>query len=62
MADLCHGGDRKDSPEQLGERSAAVNPAGRNRVAPESVGTKRAAPEQASSGCPAKRSRVCSKM
>jgi hypothetical protein len=50
------------APEQPGERSAAVEPAGRSGAAPESIGTKRAALKKGSSDRPAKRSRVRSKM
>jgi hypothetical protein len=50
------------TPEQLGERSVAVEAVDRSGAAPESVGSKRATPEQGSLGHPAKKSRVRSKM
>jgi hypothetical protein len=50
------------TPEQLGERGAAVEVANRSWAALESVGSKRAALEQGSSGRLAKKSRVHSKM
>jgi hypothetical protein len=50
------------APERLGERVAAVEAANQSGAAPELAGSKRAAPEQGSSGCPAKKSRVSSKM
>jgi hypothetical protein len=50
------------APEPLGERSATVEAADLSGAAPESAGTKRAAPELGSSGHPAKKSRVRSKM
>jgi hypothetical protein len=50
------------TPEQLGERSAAVEAVDRSGVAPELAGSKRAAPEKGSSGRPAKKSQVRSKM
>jgi hypothetical protein len=50
------------APERSGERIAAVEAADRSGAALELAGSKRAAPEQGSSGRPAKKSRVCSKM
>jgi hypothetical protein len=50
------------APEQLGESSAAVKVVDRSGAALELVGSKRAAPEQGSSGRPAKKSQVRSKM
>jgi hypothetical protein len=50
------------APERSGERIAAVEAADRSGAAPELVGSKRAAPEQGSSGRPAKKSWVRSKM
>jgi hypothetical protein len=50
------------TPEQLGERSTAVEAADRTGTALELAGSKRAALKQGSSGRPAKKSRVRSKM
>jgi hypothetical protein len=50
------------APEQSGERLATVEAADRSGAAPELAGSKRAPPEQGSSGRPAKKSWVRSKM
>jgi hypothetical protein len=50
------------APERTRERIAAVDAADRSEAAPESRGSKREVPEQGSSSCPAKMSRVRSKM
>jgi hypothetical protein len=50
------------SPQQTGERVAAVEAADRSGAAPESAGSKRVAPEQGLSGRPTKKPRVRSKM
>jgi hypothetical protein len=50
------------APERSGERVSAVEAADRSGATPELAGSKCAAPEQGSSGRPAKKSRVRSKM
>jgi hypothetical protein len=50
------------APERSGERSVAVEVVDRRGAALELAGSKRAAPEQGSSGRPAKKSWVRSKM
>jgi hypothetical protein len=50
------------APEQTGECVVAVEAADRSGADPELAGSKQAAPEQGSSGRPAKKSRVRSKM
>jgi hypothetical protein len=50
------------APERSGERNAAVEVADRSGEAPELAGSKRAAPESGSSGRPAKKHKVHSKM
>jgi hypothetical protein len=52
----------RSAPERSGERVSAVEAADRSGATPELAGSKCAAPEQGSSGRPAKKSRVRSKM